>query len=93
MSKAISKPLLDEAIKQARFWFDVNVPTKEKDVHKYLDTCKAAEPDEMGDYMLDNLFSAILRYRGLKPDATNEDIYKVLKFFGWTVTDDEQAEC
>lgn len=88
MSKTIRKPLLDKAIEQARFWFDVNVTTEEKDVHKYLEACEAAKPYEMGDYGLDNLFAAILRYRGLKPDATNEDIYKVLKFFGWAVVDE-----
>lgn len=31
------------------------------------------------------IVTGILRHRGLKPDATNEDIYKVMEVLGWTV--------
>ena len=32
-----------------------------------------------------DLVSAIVAFNGIKPDATNEDIYKVLEVLGWAV--------
>ena len=36
---------------------------------------------------LDTVIGEILRYCGLKPSATNEDIYKVLEVLGYEVTE------
>ena len=35
--------------------------------------------------VLDLLHSILTAERGFKPDATNEDIYKVLELLGWEV--------
>lgn len=32
-----------------------------------------------------DLVQTIFSYGGFKPDATNEDVYKVLEILGWTV--------
>jgi hypothetical protein len=92
MSKTISKPLLDEAIKQARLWFDVTIPHEQKDVHTYIGATDLAYPKLDSGYILADLLCGILTYSGLKPDATNEDIYKVLEVLGWTVTDEGGSE-
>lgn len=37
--------------------------------------------------VLQDVVGGTLRYRGLKPDATNEDIYKVLEVLGYEVVE------
>lgn len=88
MSKTISKPLLDEAINQTRYYFDVTIPHEQKDVHTFIGATDVAYPKLDSGYILADLLSSILTYSGLKPDATNEDIYKVLDVLGWTVADE-----
>ena len=39
----------------------------------------------IGAYVLVDFIASICRYNGLKPDVTNEDIYKVLEALGWEV--------
>lgn len=36
-------------------------------------------------FALQDVVTGIIRSRGMKPDATNEDIYKVMEVLGWTV--------
>lgn len=83
--KKIPKAKLDEAIKQARYYFDVNVPQDKKDVGAMFNAATAAYPKGFYAYVLSDLLSSILTHSGLKRDATNEDIYKVLEVLGWEV--------
>jgi hypothetical protein len=93
MSKTMSKRLLDEAIKQTRYYFDVTIPHERKDVQEFIGATEAAYQKPNSGYILADLLSSILTLSGLNRDATNEDIYKVLEVLGWQVTDDEQTEC
>ena len=86
MSKAISKALLDEAIEQARHLYDLSVHIEAEDVHALMRAARAAFPSEgKHDYTMYDLLASIFRYNGLKPDGSNEDVYKVLEVLGWTV--------
>lgn len=38
-------------------------------------------------YSLQNAIDGIVATHGLKPDATNEDIYAILRLLGWEVSD------
>ena len=42
--------------------------------------------DELGA-ILQDIVGGILKHRGLKPDATNEDIYKMFEALGYEVTE------
>lgn len=46
----------------------------------------------LGRFVLADLVCAVVRSWGLKPEATAEDLVKVLEVLGWQVTDNEQAE-
>jgi hypothetical protein len=48
--------------------------------------CRELEESvDLGIVVFANLLSSILNRFGLKYDATNEDIYKVLEVLGWEV--------
>lgn len=36
---------------------------------------------------IENLLSSILSFQGIKPDATHEDVYAILRLLGWEVSD------
>ena len=85
-NRVIDKSKLDEAIESARRWHDLDVPFEEKDVNAHIDVCNSVEViSGIGSYCFASLFSSLFGFRGLKDDATNEDIYKVLEVLGWSV--------
>ena len=84
MSKVISKEKLDAAINGARNYYDIHIPTEETDVKAYYELCRAVDPDWVYSRTSD-LLATVFAYNS---DATNEDVYKVLEVFGWTVTDE-----
>ena len=47
--------------------------------------CNLGSEVGIGAYVLVDFAASICRYNGLNPDATNEDIYKVLEALGWEV--------
>lgn len=81
MNKTIDKASLDKAIEAVRHYYDPVVINEEGAAKEMLDICRAVKPI---DCFID-LLSSILRYKGLKHNATNEDIYKVLEVLGWSV--------
>lgn len=84
--KVIPKLLLDKALDMERtYWEPENHEARAEDVfawHKRIE-------QECGVYWsaLSSLCSAIFPQRGLKHDATNEDIYAILRLLGWEVSD------
>lgn len=85
MSKTISKALLDEAIEQARRLYDIGVQIEAEDVRALMSATREVLSSVKYDYTVYDLLSSIFNYNGLKPDAGNEDVYKVLEVLGWTV--------
>ena len=79
--RVIDKSKLDEAIEAVRHYYDPDVFNEEGAAKEMIDICGAVKPV---DCFLD-LLTSILRYKGLKHNANNEDIYKVLEVLGWTV--------
>lgn len=80
--KNIPKNLLDTAIDAARGYYDGAVK-----LDTILNAERAVARDTNGDPTVwGDLFMAIIpRHGGLKPDATNEDIYAVLNVLGYEV--------
>lgn len=92
-NKTISKAKLDAAIKSARHWHDLSVPFEEKDIEAYHDVCHSVRVVAgFGSYSFPCLFSALFGFQGLKDDATNEDVYKVLEVLGWSVVEGDIHE-
>ena len=88
MSKTIGKALLDNAIDKCRAHY---VSDGDGDISAsasaFVDACTAVEKSAglCLCAVSDLLASIYPQYKGLKPDASNEDIYKVLEVLGWTV--------
>lgn len=86
--KKIEKEILDNLIVAARNVCN-NDYSNEKETKKALGALREARkpfPYKMSD--IDTfVFSIIHKYRGLKPTATNEDIYRALECFGYEVSD------
>lgn len=86
MSKTISKPLLDEAMNRGRFHYGESEDGTQS-ARSFVDACVAVERSAgLCLCAISDLLACI--FPGLKPDATNEDIYKVLEVLGWTVVDE-----
>ena len=85
--KKISMPkdLLDEAIVLTREYYSSG---SRATLSRLSDKTKLIER-KTGIWWnnIENLLSAILSYRGIKPDATAEDIYAIFRLFGWEVSD------
>lgn len=85
--KKLPKAKLERAIDLVKAYYD---PTdwevshsKMKDMHE---ACCALERDAgLGSFVLLDFITCVVRYGGMKPGATNEDIYKVLEVLGWEV--------
>ena len=85
MRKTMSKVLLDKAIEQTRFYYDLDVRFEDKDVHAYIGACRAAYAATEYNTVMCDFLASLFSFHGLKNDATNEDVYKVLEVLGWTV--------
>lgn len=85
-NKVIPKLLLDKALDMERaYWDPDSSGIRADDVfqwHKRIE-------QECGVYWsaLSSLCSAIFPQRGLKPNATNEDVYAILRLLGWEVSE------
>ena len=84
--KVIPKALLDKAVDLTRdYWRGISHPRSLDDI--------ASVTEEMDSitginwYSLQNFLSSVFPDRGLKNDATNEDIYAILRLLGWEVSD------
>ena len=84
--KEIPKALLDRAIDLDReYWAGSSDPFANE---RLIDLC--TQIDSLAGvnwYSLQNFLSAVFPQRGLKHDATNEDIYAVLRLLGWEVSE------
>lgn len=84
--KKIPKAQLDRCIELNRRYFDVMSPFDQELLNEKIDVCNELEREvKVGIMILSNLLCSIMAYSGLKNDATNEDIYKVLEVLGWEV--------
>lgn len=83
-NKQIPKDLLDEVIaKCSEYWDDGPGSVRWSDV---LALChKLSEVTGIHWNFLSDFLSSIFPSTGLKPDATNEDVYAVLRLLGWEV--------
>lgn len=89
----IHKDNLDRCIDLTRTYYAVGTLANEDALQEMLEAAKELENDVgLGVFALLDFISSIIRYSGMKPEATNEDIYKVLEVLGWQVAADEQAE-
>lgn len=84
----IKKAQLDKLIEVSKEYYGVDFKSKaeaERLVDILVDTnenlgCKAKHVDSL-------IFAIVARGTGLKPDASNEDIYKTLEILGYEVTE------
>ena len=86
MAKVINTAKLDKLIGMLRrYWFDItSVDEIQKFCKEYHDFASENLPETATSicYLLDAIFPTTF---GLKTDATNEEIYKVLEVLGWEV--------
>ena len=87
--KKLNKRVLDELIEVERNYWGMGLNDKELDrqARKAIDT---AMDLECGWSCAVNLTTSIIG--GFNRDASNEDIYNILKILGWEVTDEEVEE-
>ena len=85
MKKVINKANLDELIRMIHGYYhdEGDLSTKQQDCRRHINFAS----DCFGSNWLEtvDLVSSIVSGRGFKPDATNEDFYKVLEVLGWVV--------
>lgn len=83
--RSIPKDLLDEAIVLTREYYSSGSPEA---LSSLTDRSRRIE-EKTGIWWnnIENLLSSILSYHGIKPDATPEDIYAILRLLGWEVPD------
>lgn len=81
--KVIPKKLLDTCINADREYWSYD--------HNHYDTISLFKELDAATgidwYAMQCLMTALLTYRGLKRNATNEDIYAILRLLGWEVSD------
>ena len=84
--KVIPKTLLDNVIELAReYWTGSSYPFANE---RQIDLCTKIDAlVGINWYSLLNFMFAVFPQRGLKHDATNEDIYAVLRLLGWEVSE------
>lgn len=88
--KKINKRILDKCIELTRTYYTEDYDeTNVKYVQMRLEEAKKAEVDW---YALVRLLDGILFCGGFKPDASNWDVYLVLRLLGWEVVDEEIEE-
>lgn len=85
-NKVIPKTLLDKAIELDREYWSGSAGPLSND--RLLDLCEQIDRvSGVNWYSLRDLLAAVFPFRGLKHDATNEDIYAVLRLLGWEVSE------
>ena len=85
-TKTIPKVWLDKAIAGVKeYW------SNPKDIQALDRISEATHEIEHAPaivyFAVDNLLTGILCITGCKPDASNEDIYAILRLLGWEVSD------
>lgn len=85
-NKVIPKTLLDRVIDLNReYWSGSSDPLANE---RIIDLCTRIDSlSGINWFSLHNFLSAVFPQRGLKHDATNEDIYAVLRLLGWEVSE------
>lgn len=80
----IPKTLLDEAISLTQEYYT----SGSAETLSHLNDIPRQIEDKTGIWWnhIENLLSSVLVYRGIKPDATPEDIYAILRLLGWEVS-------
>ena len=86
--KKINKRILDECIEMTRLYWG----NKEIDAEILTDRIKTAKKAEIDWCALINLLDSILSKGGFNPEASNLEIYLVLRLLGWEVVDEEVEE-
>lgn len=81
----IPKALLNEAIALTQEYYT----SGSTETLSHLSDISRQIEDETGIWWnnIENLLSSVLSYRGVKPDATPEDICSILRLLGWEVSD------
>ena len=82
----IPKAPLDEAIALTREYYHLSA---QQSALTRITACARQIEDETGILWInmENILSAILSNYGINPDATNADIYAILRRLGWEVAD------
>lgn len=79
----INKAKLDILIAMVReYWTNMDLESCERRLNRMTEFEKSEFPEKPH---LSDFIASILSAFGVKPDATNEDIYKVLEVLGWEV--------
>ena len=86
--KKINKRILDWCIELTRLYWGEN----DVDSEILSDRIAKAKESEVDWYPLCNLLDGILASSGFNHDASNWDIYLVLRLLGWEVVDEEIEE-
>ena len=87
---AINRRKLDRWLESLAAFNALGMETPMQELHRHIDFLtvegQKLAPGLSGFRLLD-FCRAITGYRGLKPDAANEDIYRALAALGWKVTE------
>ena len=80
----VSKILLDKAISLTQEYYESGAT---ETLSQLSDISRQIEA-ETGIWWnnIENLLGSVLSYRGIKPHATPEDIYAILRLLGWEVS-------
>ena len=80
----VPKALLDEAISLTQEYYT----SGSAETLSQLSNISRQIEAETGIWWnnIENLLSSVLSYRGIKPNATPEDIYAILRLLGWEVS-------
>lgn len=85
MEKVINKANLDELIGMVRTYLYSGSFGIFEMRRKCEEIIAFADKNFSNTPRIVDLVQTIFSYGGFKPDATNEDVYKVLEVLGWTV--------
>lgn len=84
IDKVLDKAKLDELIEMTRnYWHERELS---ESTEKLIGMRKFYEKNFPRDLDLMGFLHSIISGLGMKPEATNEDIYTVLKVLGWVIT-------
>ena len=84
--RPIPKALLDRAIELTmQYWHSASHPLAVEDI---ISLCmQIQDVTGINWFSLQNMLDSVFPVAGLKEDATNEDIYAILRLLGWKVSD------
>lgn len=94
MSKTLKKKALGELLELERTFWQEAIGEKEQEalLEKRRPIILSMESESgLGLCIMTDFINSLVRYKGLKPNATLEDLCRALECLGWTVTDDEAA--